>query len=81
MHALPSHPKHPLVAAFVALVAALIVMAAAAPDLGTVDLSLGGGSSTAQPAAPAASDVATSSKPAWVTDPLLPPTYNLTAGR
>ena len=47
MHALPSHPRHPLMAGLVVLLLALTGLAATAPDLGTLDFSIGTGSSSA----------------------------------
>lgn len=49
MHALPSHPKHPLALGLLVLLMALLVMAAAAPDLGRLELSLGGAASAPAP--------------------------------
>jgi len=85
MHALPSHPRNPLVAGLLALLLALLVMLAAAPELGTLDLSLGGGTSTdvapvAQPA-PVSAPVESPSAPAWVTDPLASPIQTLAGQR
>ena len=80
MHALPSHPRHPLLLGLVALLLALLVMAAAAPDLGTLDLSFGGSSPVAEPA-PAASAPLAPGDPAWVTDPLRPPVETLSTPR
>jgi hypothetical protein len=79
MHALPSHPRHPLVAGVLALLLALIVMAAAAPDLGTLDLSLVGGDANVAGTyvAPAETQVAPSGAPAWTQDPLAPPLSEL----
>jgi hypothetical protein len=71
MHALPSHPRHPLVAGLVALLVALLVMAATAPDLGTLDLSVGGGVE-----APNGEQVArpqVGAEPTWVAEPLAAP--------
>ena len=71
MHALPSYPRSPLVAGLVALALALAAMAAAAPDLGSLDLSIGGGSSAAETyVLPASGGEATAT---WATDPLAPP--------
>ena len=75
MHALPSHPRHPLVAGLVAFLLALLALAAAAPELGTLDFSVGGGDASTPSAAPANPAEAT-----WTTDPLVPPVQVL-AGR
>jgi hypothetical protein len=84
MHALPSHPKHPLAAAVLALLAAFAIMAAAAPDLGTVDVSLGGGTSSqaarVEQAVPPRPHAGASATPSWVTNPMSPPT-DILAGR
>ena len=80
MHALPSHPRHPLLFGLLALLLALLVMAAAAPDLGTLDLSLGGSSPVAEPAPTAPAPVAPGD-PAWVADPLRPPVETLLTTR
>ena len=80
MHALPSHPRNPLVAGVVALLLALVVMLAAAPELGTLDLSIGGGGGSAADTyvPPAADPVATEAPaPTWTTDPLAPPVERL----
>ncbi len=71
MHALPSYPRSPLVAGLVALVLALAAMAATAPDLGSLDLSIGGGSSAAETyVLPAGGGDAPAP---WATEPLAPP--------
>jgi hypothetical protein len=75
MHAFPSHPKHPLLFGLLVLCLALAFLAAAAPDLGTLDFSVGGEapapeSRAVEPAAPV--------EPTWVTDPLSPPLERLT---
>lgn len=83
MHPLPSLPRHPLVAGLVALLVALILIAAAAPELGTIDFSIGGGSSADAPSVesiPTNPEVTEAPKPRWVTDPLASPLETL-AGR
>jgi len=79
MHApLPTLPHHPLIAGLVALLAGLLVLLAAAPDLGTLDFSLGGGGApTAEPAIPANPQVTAPPEPTWATDPLAPPLEGL----
>jgi hypothetical protein len=85
MHALPSHPKSPLLLAALVMTLALLMVAIAASDLGSVDLTLPAGgeqTSTAQPAqggAPAAASPST--EPSWVTDPLSVPLDSLSATR
>jgi len=72
MQALPSQPM------LLALLAALLVFmlaAATAPDLGTLDLGLGGGGAPAL--APAESAPLPAGEPVWVTDPLASPLERL----
>ena len=70
MHALPSHPRHPVLLGLLVLLLALVAMAAAAPELGTLDFSVGGG---AEPS-PASTDApGVEAAPTWATDPLAPP--------
>ena len=79
MHALPSHPKHPFLLAALALLVALTLMAAAAPDLGTLDLSLGrDGVVVTQDTAPTAGPAGA---PRWVAEPLAAPLDGLAAVR
>jgi hypothetical protein len=80
MHALPSHPKHPLLIGLLALLLALLVMAAAAPDLGTLDFSLGGGGDAASPPAVETAAPAPAGEPTWVGDPLRSPLETLRTG-
>ncbi|HEX8121409.1 MAG TPA: hypothetical protein VF549_09115 [Solirubrobacteraceae bacterium] len=74
-HPLPDPRQSGLLLGILALLLALVVMAAAAPDLGVPSLSFGGhtGSATAL-TAPATVDPGT---PAWVSDPLRPPVERL----
>jgi len=69
----PLHPRQVMTMTLAMLVFMAFLMLAAAPDLGTLDLSLGSGSnsSDAAPAlaAPPADPAAT---PAWTTDPFAP---------
>lgn len=71
MHALPSHPRHPVLFGLLVLLVALLAMAAAAPELGTLDFSIGGGE-----ASPASAPAVTT-EPLWATDPLAPPVEHL----
>jgi hypothetical protein len=84
MHTLPSHPRHPLVAGAIALLVALMFLAAATPDLGTVDFSIfGGGTETTtqvEHSLPTSPELGPPAKPTWVTDPLASPLDSL-AGR
>ena len=80
MHALPSHPKHPLVLGALVLVLALLVMAAAEPDLSTLDFSLGG-PDAAGPAPAGAEPGSGATAPTWATDPLAAPVELLGGAR
>ena len=81
MHALPSYPRSSIAAAAVALLLALALMLAAAPELGTFELSLGGSGSVADTYVPPGGLEATpSSAPAWATEPLAPPLEALGTG-
>jgi hypothetical protein len=73
MHALPSHPRHPLVAGLVAALLGFIGLAATAPDLGTFDVSIGSGTSSSASTyvAPAAGTAA--AHPDWAQHPLESP--------
>ncbi len=76
MHALPSHPRHPLLFGVLVLLMALVLMAAAAPELGTLDFTTSSGGS-----APAPVDARLQPaplEPAWMSDPLAPPPEHLT---
>jgi hypothetical protein len=74
MHALPSYPRHPVLLGLIVLLVALLAMAAAAPELGTLDFSVRGGAESA----PAAADArGVESAPTWATDPLAPPLEQL----
>ncbi len=76
MHAPHFHPTHPFALGLLLLMFALVAMATAAPDLGTLDLSLGGGTDTA----PAATqDPAPTQAPAWTSDPMVTPLEQLGA--
>lgn len=68
MHALPTLPRPGLLAAAAAIALALALLLAAAPDLASLDLSLGGGS-----AAPEASATIPAGTPTWVENPVAPP--------
>lgn len=68
MHLNPLHPRQLLLLGALTMLAALFVLAAAAPDLGTLDFSLGGGGEAA-PATPAAG----ASGASWAADPLVAP--------
>lgn len=84
MHAPFSHPRHPLVLGLFVLVFALLVMAAAAPDLGTLDFSIGGdtaSTSQAPPAIPTNPEVTPAAGPTWVSDPLAAPLEQLAGAR
>lgn len=74
MHALPSHPKHPLLVGLLVLALALLMLAAAAPELGTLDFSIGGAGEATPASTPAAPVDPT---PAWTTEPLAPPVETL----
>ena len=76
MHALPSHPWTPLVLAIVAALLALIVLAA--PDLVSLDLSIG---SEAPPAQPVTASPPVEADPTWLRDPLASPIETLTSAR
>lgn len=74
MHALPSYPRHPVLFGLVVLLVALLALAAAAPELGTLDFSVGGGAESS----PASADAAgVEPAPTWATDPLAPPVEQL----
>jgi hypothetical protein len=74
MHALPSHPGSPLVAGLIALALAMLAMLAAAPELGSLDFSIGGGEVvTTDAPAPAPPVTADPAAPTWVTDPVAAP--------
>ena len=78
MHALPSHPKNPLLLGALVLACALLLLAAAAPELGTLDFSIGG--SEASPAPPpelGEPRLTPQPQPNWLTEPLTPPLQGL----
>ncbi|HEX8085338.1 MAG TPA: hypothetical protein VF529_13685 [Solirubrobacteraceae bacterium] len=80
MHALPSHPRHPLVAGLVAALLGFTGLAATAPDLGTFDVSIGSGtSSTASTYVAPAGGTAPANRD-WAHQPLRAP-VDLLAGR
>ena len=83
MHALPSHPKHPLAFGLLVLLLALFAMAAAAPDLGTLDFSLGGGATPTTDAVSTGNGLSPTPavEPTWVSEPLAPPVQELRAAR
>lgn len=74
MHAPHFHPTHPLALGLLLLMLALLAMATAAPDLGSLDLSFGGGGAAATDVTPVAQGA-----PAWVADPLVTPLEQLQA--
>ena len=78
MHALPSHPKNPLLLGVVVLVFALLAMLAAAPELGTLDFSIGGSGATPE-VVPAEGGLSATpaTEPNWVGEPLAPPLQEL----
>ncbi|HEX2084050.1 MAG TPA: hypothetical protein VHF89_00065 [Solirubrobacteraceae bacterium] len=80
MHALGSHPRHPVLTGLVILLMALAVMAAAAPELGTLDFSTGGGGGGTGAAAPVSVGTLepAPATPSWVSEPLAPPLEELT---
>ena len=86
MHALPRHPgqpRHALLAGLIALVIGLLIIAAAAPDLGALDLRPGdnsGASTQVERPLPASPEATSAAKPTWVTNPLASPLGAL-AGR
>ena len=69
----PQHPQ--LLLGLLVLFVALLLMAAAAPELGSLDLSFGGGEPSASSLAPSLD-----TSPSWTTDPLSAPLSDL-AGR
>ncbi|HEX2088244.1 MAG TPA: hypothetical protein VHF89_21330 [Solirubrobacteraceae bacterium] len=80
MHALPSHPRNPILFGLIVLLAALAVMAAAAPELGTLDFSTGGSGAGAptETVAPVGGTLEPSpATPTWVSQPLAPPLEEL----
>ena len=78
MHWAPLHTRQILAIALVALAAMLLAMLAAAPDLATLELSLGSGAESVE-AAPAAEARPVAERPAWMTDPLASPLQTLAA--
>lgn len=72
MHALPSLPRNPLLLGLVVLAFALLLLAAAAPDLATLDLSFGGASAGGTTESLTAPGEAT-----WARDPLASPLERL----
>ena len=68
----PLHTGQVLAAALAALALMLLAMLAAAPDLATLDLSLGSGAGAAE-AAPAGEVERPAERPAWAADPLASP--------
>ena len=81
MHALPSHPRSPFLLGLVVLAFALLAIAAAAPELGTLDFSLPAGGGGAADTVPAAQPQVTAPEPAWTADPLAPPVDTLAGSR
>ena len=65
----PIHPRQLLALGLLTLALALLTLLAAAPELGTLDFSIGGAAGT--------SSAPTSGTPTWVTDPLAPPLSDL----
>ena len=76
MHALPSYPKPPIFLVALAMLLALMLLAVSAPDLGTLDLSLG---SDGAAATDAAAPTAPGAEPRWIDEPLAPPLAELGA--
>ena len=73
MHLNPLHPRQLLLLGALTMLAALFVLAVAAPDLSTLDFSIGGGGDAV--VAPQ-----TPGEPAWVADPLASPVQTLRGG-
>ena len=67
----PLHPRQMLALGLLVLAMALAAMLAAAPDLGTLDFSIGSSSEQTTSAPPSTGE------PTWVTDPLAPPLSEL----
>lgn len=78
MHLNPLHPQQLVLLGTLTLLAMLFVLAFAAPDLGTLDLSIGGGGEAA-PAVPATTASGAPSA-GWAADPL-PAPVELLRGR
>jgi hypothetical protein len=75
----PHYSPQMLVLGFGMLLLMLVVMLAAAPDLGTLDFSIGGGGEPAAPASdapfslPVIEQGPAPAEPTWVSDPLAAP--------
>jgi hypothetical protein len=86
MHALPMIPRSPLLAGAIVLLLALLGALAAAPDLGSLDLSLGGGATgaeapAAQPAVDGAAKVGAPGAPLPLGPDLVSPIDRLVGAR
>jgi hypothetical protein len=78
MHALPSHPRNPLVAGLLALALAVLIMLVAATELDTLDFSIGGSGDPVTPSSEAGLSVTPQpAEPTWVSDPLAAPLSEL----
>jgi len=77
MHLIDFHPKQPLLIGLAVLLVAVLLMLASAPDVATLDFTLGGDGAVAT--APEESASTPSGKPAWATEPLRSPLENWTA--
>lgn len=75
----PLHPRQIFAVASAAFVMALVLMLAAAPDLATLDFSIGSDAGRPDVSAPIpnAIEAVPSGPPEWVTDPLAPPLREL----
>jgi hypothetical protein len=69
----PIHPRQLLALGLLLLAVMLATMLAAAPDLSTLDFSIGGAAET--------SSAPSTGQPTWVTDPLAPPLEDLAGAR
>ena len=75
MHALPSYPRNPVLFGLIVLLVALLALAAAAPELGSLDFSVGAG---AEPSPASVDAPGVEPAPAWAHDPLAPPLEQMT---
>lgn len=73
MHLNPLHPQQLLLLGALTTLAALFLLAVAAPDLSTLDFSIGGGGDAV--VAPQSAG-----EPGWVAEPLAPPVQTLRGG-
>ena len=79
MHWAPLHTRQAMAIALAAFGLLLVVMLATAPDLATLDLSLGSGSGAVEAAPAAEVERPATERPAWVADPLASPLAGLAA--